>query len=113
VLLAGGAKGKRAALPNSRILIHQPSSGYQGTAADIEIAAQEVLGIRARLNAILAHHTGQTVEKIANDVDRDYFMSPEEATQYGLIDRVLEHREAVGAPKDADQPPADSEKKPS
>jgi ATP-dependent Clp protease, protease subunit len=113
VLLAGGAHGKRAALPNSRILIHQPSSGYQGTAADIEIAAQEVLGIRARLNAILAHHTGQTVEKIANDVDRDYFMSPEEATKYGLIDRVLEHREAVGTPKDADQPPADSEKKPS
>jgi ATP-dependent Clp protease, protease subunit len=111
VLLAGGAEGKRTALPNSRILIHQPSSGYQGTAADIEIAAKEVLGIRERLNAILAHHTGQPVEKVADDVDRDYFMSPEEATTYGLIDRVLEHREPVGTPKDSEQPPEESGKK--
>jgi len=90
LLLAGGAKGKRTALPNSRIMIHQPSSGAQGTAADIEIAAKEILYIRQRLNIILAHHTGQTVEQIADDVDRDRFMSPEEARDYGLIDRVLE-----------------------
>ena len=100
VLLAGGAAGKRSALPNSRILIHQPSSGYQGTAADIEIAAKEVLSIRERLNGILAHHTGQKVEKVADDVDRDYFMSPEAAREYGLIDRVLSHRDEVGKPKD-------------
>ncbi|MEX0856136.1 MAG: ATP-dependent Clp protease proteolytic subunit [Gemmatimonadota bacterium] len=102
VLLAGGAAGKRSALPNSRILIHQPSSGYQGTAADIEIAAKEVLGIRQRLNEILAQHTGQTVERISDDVDRDYFMSPPEAQTYGLIDRVLSNRDDVGKPRDLD-----------
>jgi ATP-dependent Clp protease protease subunit len=102
VLLAGGAAGKRSALPNSRILIHQPSSGYQGTAADIEIAAKEVLGIRERLNQILARHTGQTPERVAEDVDRDYFMSPDEAQKYGLIDRVLSHRDDVGKPRDLD-----------
>jgi ATP-dependent Clp protease protease subunit len=102
VLLAGGAAGKRSALPNSRILIHQPSSGYQGTAADIEIAAKEVLGIRERLNKILAYHTGQSVDKVAEDVDRDYFMSPEAAQEYGLIDRVLAHRDEVGKPKDTE-----------
>jgi ATP-dependent Clp protease protease subunit len=102
VLLAGGAAGKRSALPNSRILIHQPSSGYQGTAADIEIAAKEVLNIRERLNGILAHHTGQKVEKVADDVDRDYFMSPEAAKNYGLIDRVLSHRDDVVKPKDTE-----------
>jgi ATP-dependent Clp protease protease subunit len=90
VLLTGGAKGKRGALPNSRIMIHQPSSGAQGTAADIEIAAKEILYIRERLNEILAMHTGQPVEQIADDVDRDRFMSPQEALDYGLIDRVLE-----------------------
>jgi ATP-dependent Clp protease, protease subunit len=90
VLLAGGAKGKRAALPNSRIMIHQPSSGAQGTASDIEIAAKEVLHIREKLNEILAKHTGQTVQRIADDADRDRFMSPYEAVEYGLIDRVLE-----------------------
>ena len=90
VLLTAGARGKRGALPNSRILIHQPSSGAQGTAADIEIAAREILHIRERLNEILADHTGQTVDKIAADVDRDRFMSPYEAREYGLIDRVLE-----------------------
>jgi ATP-dependent Clp protease protease subunit len=105
LLLAGGTKEKRAALPNSRIMIHQPSSGYQGTAADIQIAAQEVLGIRERLNQILAHHTGQTVEKIAADVDRDYFMSPEEAKGYGVIDRILEHRDEVDKPRDIDEAP--------
>lgn len=103
LLLAGGAENKRSALPNSRIMIHQPSSGYQGTAADIEIAAKEVLGIRERLNRILARHTGQTVERIAEDVDRDYFMSPEEAQEYGVIDRVLSSRDAVATPKDTDE----------
>jgi len=102
VLLAGGAEGKRSALPNSRILIHQPSSGYQGTAADIEIAAREVIRIRQRLNEILAQHTGQTAERIGQDVDRDYFMSPVEARDYGLIDRVLEHRDDVGKPIDTE-----------
>ena len=90
VLLTAGAKGKRAALPNSRIMIHQPSSGAQGTASDIEIAAREVLHIRQNLNEILAKHTGQTVARIADDADRDRFMSPYEATEYGLIDKVLE-----------------------
>ena len=102
LLLTGGAKGKRSALPNSRIMLHQPSSGYQGTAADIEIAAKEVLGIRERLNRILSHHTGQSVEQIEKDIDRDYFMGPEEATRYGIIDQVLENREAVKKPEDAD-----------
>jgi ATP-dependent Clp protease protease subunit len=90
VLLTAGARGKRAALPNSRIMIHQPSSGAQGTASDIEIAAKEVLHIREKLNEILSKHTGQTVERIADDVDRDRFMSPYEAVEYGLLDRVLE-----------------------
>jgi ATP-dependent Clp protease protease subunit len=90
VLLAAGTEGKRSALPNSRIMIHQPSSGAQGTAADIEIAAKEIIYIRERLNEILARHTGQSVEQIAEDVDRDRFMSPAEAQEYGLIDRVLE-----------------------
>jgi ATP-dependent Clp protease, protease subunit len=92
VLLAAGTKGKRSALPNSRIMIHQPSGGSQGTAADIEIAAREVLYARERLNQILAKHTGQSIEKIAADVDRDRFLSPEEAKVYGLIDNVVSHR---------------------
>jgi ATP-dependent Clp protease, protease subunit len=103
LLLAGGAAGKRQALPNSRIMIHQPSSGYSGTAADIEIAAREVLGIRERLNQILAHHTGRPVEQIAEDVDRDRFMSSAEAVEYGIIDQVVVSRGAVEAPKDADK----------
>jgi ATP-dependent Clp protease protease subunit len=93
VLVAAGDKGKRAALPNSRLMIHQPSSGVQGTAADIEIQAQEILRTREKLNQILAEHTGQNVKKIAEDVDRDRWMSPEEAVDYGLIDRVLRTRE--------------------
>jgi ATP-dependent Clp protease protease subunit len=105
VLVAAGAKGKRAALPNSRIMIHQPSSGAQGTAADIEIAAKEILHIRGRLNEILAEHTGQSTERIAEDVDRDRFMSPAEAMEYGLIDRVLEPGE-IGR---EDKKPADSD----
>jgi ATP-dependent Clp protease protease subunit len=92
VLLAAGTKGKRAALPNSRIMIHQPSGGSQGTAADIEIMAREILYARERLNSILAKHTGQPIEKIAEDVDRDRFMSPQEAKEYGLIDSVVSHR---------------------
>jgi ATP-dependent Clp protease protease subunit len=92
VLLAAGTKGKRAALPNSRIMIHQPSGGSQGTAADIEIMAREILYARERLNQILAKHTGQSIEKIAEDVDRDRFMSPQEAKDYGLIDSVVSHR---------------------
>jgi ATP-dependent Clp protease protease subunit len=92
VLLAAGTKGKRAALPNSRIMIHQPSGGSQGTAADIEIMAKEILYARERLNSILAKHTGQPIEKIAEDVDRDRFMSPQEAKEYGLIDNVVSHR---------------------
>jgi ATP-dependent Clp protease protease subunit len=100
VLVAAGAEGKRAALPNSRIMIHQPSSGVQGTAADIEIQAQEILRTRQKLNEVLAHHTGQTVEKISDDVDRDRWMSPEEAVEYGLIDRVLVGRGDQGEPTD-------------
>lgn len=106
VLLAAGEKGQRNALPNSRIMIHQPSGGSQGTAADIQIAAQEILHIRERLNGIIARHTGQTQEKIASDVDRDRFMGPEEAVEYGLIDRVLEGpvQQVEGKPADSDSP---------
>lgn len=89
VLASAGATGKRNALPNARIMIHQPSSGAQGTAADIEIAANEILYTRKRLNQILADHTGRDIEQIADDVDRDRFMSSEEAVEYGLIDQVL------------------------
>ncbi len=89
LLLAAGEKGRRSALPNSRIMLHQPSSGYQGTAADIEIAAKEVLGTRERLNRILASETGQSLKKINADVDRDRWMSAEEAVAYGLVDQVL------------------------
>ena len=104
VLLAAGADGKRNALPNSRIMIHQPSGGSQGTAADIEIAAAEILHIREKLNGIIAKHTGQTVERIADDVDRDRFMGPEIAVEYGLIDRVLEGpvSQTEGKPTDSD-----------
>ena len=89
VLLAGGAKGKRHALPNSRVLIHQVMGGFQGQASDIEIHAQEILSIKEKLNKILSSHTGQKVDKIAKDSDRDNFMSPEEALEYGLIDEVI------------------------
>ena len=92
LLLAAGNEGKRSALPNARIMIHQPSSGAQGTAADIEIQAKEILYARERLNNILANHTGQPVEKIADDVDRDRFMSPLEAKEYGIIDNVVSQR---------------------
>ncbi len=95
VLLAGGAPGKRSSLPNARIMIHQPSSGFQGTAADIEIQAREILYIRERMNEILAHHTGQSPQKIAEDIDRDRFMSPEEAKEYGLVDHIITRRGQV------------------
>ncbi|CAN5277022.1 ATP-dependent Clp endopeptidase proteolytic subunit ClpP [soil metagenome] len=91
-LLAAGTKGKRYALPNSRIMLHQPSGGSQGTAADIEIQAKEILYLRERLNEIYAERTGQSVEQISDDLDRDRFMSPEEAKEYGLIDHVITQR---------------------
>lgn len=92
LLLAGGEKGKRFALPHSRMMIHQPSSGFQGQASDIDIHAREILDMRQRLNIVLAKHTGQSVDRIASDTDRDNFMSGDEAVEYGLIDTVLEQR---------------------
>jgi ATP-dependent Clp protease protease subunit len=89
LLLAGGAAGKRFALPNSRILIHQPSGGYQGQSADIEIHAREILDLRRRLDEIYANHSGQDIEKVHNDMDRDRYFTPDEALEYGLIDRVI------------------------
>ena len=92
LLLAGGAAGKRFCLPHSRMMIHQPLGGFQGQATDIEIHAREILYIRERLNQILAHHTGQSIEKIAEDTDRDRFMDGETAREYGLIDQVITER---------------------
>ena len=93
-LLAAGAKGKRYSLPNSRIMIHQPSGGSQGQASDIEIQAKEILYLRERLNGILADRTGRSIEQIATDTDRDNFMSAEQAKEYGLVDKVLHSRVA-------------------
>ena len=93
VLLAGGAKGKRVALPNSRVMIHQPLGGMQGQAVDMEIHAREILGMRERLNDILVSHTGQSKKKIKADTDRDFFMSAEEAVEYGIIDKVIRNRD--------------------
>ncbi len=93
LLLAGGAKGKRHALPHSRIMIHQPLGGFQGQASDIDIHAKEILKVRGRLNEILAQHTGQPIERIQQDTDRDNFMGGEEAVEYGLIDAVLSSRD--------------------
>ena len=90
LLLAGGAEGKRMALPNAKILIHQVSSGFQGQATDIEIHAREIIDVRQRLDKILAKHTGQDYDKVRGDTERDYFMSSEEAQEYGIIDRVIE-----------------------
>ena len=91
LLLAGGAEGKRMSLPNSKILIHQVSSGFEGQATDIEIHANEIIDTRRRLDKILARHTKQDLEKITHDTERDYFMSSEEAREYGIVDKVLEH----------------------
>ncbi len=95
LLLAGGAAGKRMSLPNSKILIHQVSSGFEGQATDIEIHAKEILYLKARLNEILAKHTGKTVDAIAHDSDRDFFMGAEDAVKYGIVDKVLTSRENV------------------
>lgn len=96
-LLAAGARGKRFALPNSRVMIHQPLGGAQGQATDIQIQAREILRLKADLNRILAERTGQPIEKIEADTDRDYFMSSEEAQTYGLIDQVINNRDAAAA----------------
>lgn len=93
LLLTAGAAGKRYCLPNSRVMIHQPLGGYQGQASDIEIHTREILSIKHRLNEIIAHHTGQPIEKVAEDTDRDNFMNPQMAKEYGLIDDILEKRE--------------------
>jgi ATP-dependent Clp protease protease subunit len=91
LLLAGGAKGKRFALPNSRLLIHQPSAGFEGQSSDIEIHAREILKVRGRIDEIYAEHTGQPVEQVHDDMERDRFFKSDEAVEYGLIDRVIEH----------------------
>ncbi len=101
LLLGGGAKGKRYVLPHSRIMMHQPSAGYSGQATDIDIHAKEVLELKRRLNAIMARHTGQTIERIEQDLERDNFMSGEQAIEYGLIDTILERRTEL-APRDKD-----------
>ena len=101
VLLAGGTKGKRFCLPHSRIMIHQPLGGFQGQASDIDIHAREVLQTRERLNRILSKHTGQTMEKVAQDTDRDNFMGGDAAMAYGLVDRVLQSRGELGGAADA------------
>ncbi|BAU57217.1 ATP-dependent Clp protease proteolytic subunit [Halorhodospira halochloris] len=98
LLLAAGAEGKRYALPNSRMMIHQPLGGFQGQATDIDIHAREILSMRERLNAILSRHTGQDIETIRNDTDRDNFMTAEAAANYGLVDKVLESRTSSGKP---------------
>lgn len=92
LLLTAGAKGKRFMLPNSRVMIHQPLGGFQGQASDVEIHAKEILFLRERLNQIMAHHTGQSLKSIANDTDRDNFMSAEQAVSYGLVDKVIANR---------------------
>jgi len=92
LLLAGGAKGKRSALPNSKILIHQVSGGFQGQGTDIEIQAREVIGLKRRLEEIYAEHTGRAAEDISRDMERDFFMTPQEAQDYGIIDNVISRR---------------------
>ena len=92
LLLAGGAPDKRMALPNSKILIHQVSGGFSGQATDIEIHAKEIIDVRQRLDEIISKHTGQPLEKVAKDTERDYFMSAAEAKEYKIVDRVIEHR---------------------
>lgn len=103
LLLTGGAPEKRYCLPNARVMIHQPLGGVQGQASDIAIHAEETLKIRAQLNKILAHHTGQPEDVIAKDTDRDKFMSPEKAVEYGLVDKILTHRKGSLTPKKKDE----------
>jgi ATP-dependent Clp protease, protease subunit len=91
LLLAGGAPGKRLSLPNARILIHQPSGGYQGQSADIEIQAREILDLRKRMDEIYSQHTGQDIERVHADMDRDRYFTPEQAVEYGLIDKIIKH----------------------
>ncbi|MDT0618758.1 ATP-dependent Clp endopeptidase proteolytic subunit ClpP [Salinisphaera sp. P385] len=100
VLLAAGAEGKRYCLPHSRVMIHQPLGGFQGQATDIEIHAKEILRARESLNQILSHHTGQPIDKIASDTERDRFMSGEESREYGLVDRVMSSRAAMAGGDD-------------
>ena len=95
LLLTAGAKDKRFALPNSRVMIHQPLGGFQGQATDIDIHAKEIISIRARMNEIMAHHTGQDLEKVSRDTERDYFLNAQAAQDYGLVDKVVENRGAV------------------
>jgi ATP-dependent Clp protease protease subunit len=95
LLLTGGAAGKRMSLPNSRILIHQPSAGFEGQSTDIEIHAREIIKTRARIDEIYAHHTGRPIEEVHRDMERDRFFRPDEAQEYGLIDRVIEHHRSV------------------
>ena len=98
-LLAAGAKGKRYCLPNSRVMIHQPSAGFQGQASDIEIHAKEILYLKQRLNEMMAKHTGQSIERIERDTDRDNFLSAEEAADFGIIDKVLTGRQEIAKSK--------------
>jgi ATP-dependent Clp protease protease subunit len=102
LLLGGGTKGKRYALPHSRIMVHQPSAGFQGQATDIDIHAKETLELKRRLNEIMSRHTGQNVERIEQDLERDNFMSGEQAVKYGLIDTVLEQRTEMASPQKDD-----------
>jgi len=95
VLLTAGAQGKRFALPHSRVMLHQPMGGYQGQATDIDIHAREIIRTRQELEEILVRHTGQTIEKIHQDTDRDFFLSGEQAQQYGIVDKVIEKRETT------------------
>jgi ATP-dependent Clp protease protease subunit len=109
VLLVGGAKGKRFALPNSTVMLHQAAGGFEGTASDIEIRAREILRLQSRIREILQEHTGQPMERIIRDSDRDFFMTPEQATEYGIIDRII-GRSEIGEPADgtAEAPSATS-----
>jgi ATP-dependent Clp protease protease subunit len=97
-LLAAGSPGKRVALSNARVLIHQPMGGAQGQATDVNIQAREIVKLRHRMNEIMAHHTGREADEIASDTERDYYMSAEEAMAYGVVDRVVSHRDAASKP---------------
>ena len=110
VLLAAGTKGKRYALPNCRVMIHQPMGGAQGQATDISIQAKEILRIKDHLNEILAHHTGQSVDKVSKDSDRDFFMSAQEAKTYGLVDEVVKSRKEVKGAEEFLKKPDDDKK---